>query len=260
MNRTFLFALCSLCLCGFNARAAKPEWPRLYNQGVTAYESNDFATASQQFEQSLASPNRDLQERAQYNLGNVYYRQGEADQKQAQQLWEKAIKQYEGACALNPKDDDAKFNRDFVKKKLEELKKQQQEQQQQKQQQKDQQKQDQQKQGQQQQNQKQDKQQQRQDQQNQQQNKQQQDKEKQQQQQQQKQDQQKKDQGKENQKDQEKGKEQQQQPQPSPSDQLEKQEAKAMLDNLRENEQNWNFFPEAQMKDLKEKDPPAKDW
>ena len=33
-----------------------------------------------------------------------------------------------------------------------------------------------------------------------------------------------------------------------------------MLDNLREDEQNWNFFPEMQMKDLKDSGEPAKDW
>jgi Ca-activated chloride channel family protein len=233
MNRALLFSLCSLCLCGFNSLAAKPEWPRLYNQGVTAYQSNDFATAAQQFEQALSSPERDLQQRAQYNLGNVYYRQGQAQREQAQELWKKAIKQYESAIAINPQDEDAKFNRDFVKKKLEELEKQQQEQQQQKQ---DQQKQDQQKDD----RQKQDQQQQQQEQ--------------------QKKEQEKKEQqsGKDHKKQEEQ--KQQQQQQPNESDRQEKQQAKAMLDNLRENEQNWNFFPELQMKDLKEQGEPVKDW
>jgi hypothetical protein len=36
--------------------------------------------------------------------------------------------------------------------------------------------------------------------------------------------------------------------------------AAAMLDNLREDERNWNFFPEVQMKDLKNSGEPAKDW
>jgi Ca-activated chloride channel family protein len=224
--------------------AAKPEWPRQYNQGVTAYQSNELATASQQFEKSLASPDRELQQRAQYNLGNVYYRQGESQKEQAEQLWQKAIKQYESALALNPQDADAKFNRDFVKMKLEELKKQQQQQKDQQDQQKQDQKKDQQK-----------------DQQQQDKDKQQQDKEKQQQQEEQKkkEQEQQKDKGKEQ--EQEKQQEQQQQqPQPSESDRQEKLQAKAMLDDLRENEQNWNFFPEVQMKDLKDSGEPAKDW
>ena len=31
-------------------------------------------------------------------------------------------------------------------------------------------------------------------------------------------------------------------------------------DDLREDERNWNFFPEVQMKDLKDAGEPAKDW
>ena len=37
-------------------------------------------------------------------------------------------------------------------------------------------------------------------------------------------------------------------------------QATEMLDNLREDERNWNFFPEVQMKDLKDSGEPAKDW
>ena len=39
-----------------------------------------------------------------------------------------------------------------------------------------------------------------------------------------------------------------------------KMQATAMLDDLREDERNWNFFPEVQMKDLKDSGEPAKDW
>ena len=109
-----------------------------YNNGVTAYRSNDFTSAATAFEQATASPDRALQQRAFYNLGNTAYRLGEADPTKAQPLWERALKSYETALALDPKDEDAKFNHDFVKKKLEELKKQQEQQQQNKQNQQDQ--------------------------------------------------------------------------------------------------------------------------
>jgi Ca-activated chloride channel homolog len=204
----------NLALCLLVAAAAP--WPSRYNDGVSAYRSNDFTAATSSFEQALAAPDRALQQRAYYNLGNACYRQGEAEQAQAQQLWQRAVKSYESALALDPKDADAKFNLDFVKKKLEELEKKKQEQQQQQQ----------------------DKQDQKQDQK----------KDDQQQQQQQKQQDQQQEQ-----------KEPQQQPQ-SQSERLDKQQAKALLDNLRENEQNWNFFPEVQMKDLKQQGPPVKDW
>ena len=80
------------------------------------------------FETATASRDRALQQRSLYNLGNTEYRLGQTQPARAQQLWERALKNYETAMALDPRDADAKFNRDFVKKKLEELKKQQQEQ------------------------------------------------------------------------------------------------------------------------------------
>src|SRR5664279_4924281 len=106
--------------------AESESWPRAYNEGVTAYHSNDFACAATLFESATASPDRALQQRALYNLGNTSYRLGEAKTPQAQQLWQRAIKSYESALALDPHDVDAKFNHAFVQKKLEELKKQQQ--------------------------------------------------------------------------------------------------------------------------------------
>jgi Ca-activated chloride channel family protein len=268
------------------AALAKTEnWPERYNTGVTAYHSNDFARASQLFENATSSTDRTLQQRALYNLGNADFRLGQSQPKQAQQLWQRALKSYESALAIDPNDADAKFNHEFVKKKLEELKKQQQEQQQQKQNQKNQQdqKQDQQD-NQQQQNQQQQNQQNQQDKnqdQSQQQNQQQaqQDKQNQQQQQGQQQQQnqeQQSQQSVEQQKQQDKHKEQQQEQQaqqdkPSPPEQqsqlaggqpedMDKMQATETLDNLREDERNWNFFPEMQMKDLKDSGQPAKDW
>jgi Ca-activated chloride channel homolog len=246
------------------ALAKTETWPQLYNDGVTAYHSNDFAHAATLFESATASPDRTLQQRALYNLGNTSYRLGETQKPQAQQLWQRALKSYESALALDPHDADAKFNQDFVKKKLEELKKQQQQQQNQQNQQdknqdkkndKDQQQKQQQKQDSQNQSQKPE------DKQSDQQKQQQQSQE------QQKQEQQKAEQ---KQKDEEQ-KQQAEQPKESPSEQQpqpqngqpendEKRQAAALLDNLREDERNWNFFPEVQMKDLKDSGEPAKDW
>jgi Ca-activated chloride channel homolog len=231
---------CLLLLLPSVALAKTETWPRLYNDGVTAYRSNDFARAATLFESATASPDRALQQRALYNLGNTTYRLGEAKTPQAQQLWQRAIKSYESALALDPHDADAKFNYDFVKKKIEELKKQQQ-QQQQNQQDKNQ-------------DQKKDDQQQHsrgrpqkpEDQQSEQQ--------KQQAQQQKKQEQQKQDQAQKDdqqkqqaQQQKESPSEQQSQPQSDQPENDEKRQAAALLDNLREDERNWNFFPEVQM-------------
>ncbi len=256
------------------ALAKTENWPERYNIGVTAYRSNDFAQASQLFENATSSADRALQQRALYNLGNADFRLGQSQPKQAQQLWQRALKSYESALAIDPNDADAKFNHEFVKEKLEELKRQQQEQQQQKQDQKNQQDQQQN-----QQNKNQDK--------SQQQNQQDQQDKQNQQQQQQKSEQKQSDQDKQNQeqqsqqsaeqqKQQNEQKEQQQgqqaqQDKPSPPEQqpqvasgqpedMDKMQATEMLDNLREDERNWNFFPEMQMKDLKDSGQPAKDW
>ena len=245
------------------AWAKSETWPRVYNDGVTAYHSNDFARAAALFESATASPDRALQQRALYNLGNTSYRLGEAKTPQAQQLWQRAVKSYESALALDPRDADAKFNHDFVEKKLEELKKQQQQQQQNQQNQQDK-KQDQKKEDQQQ---KQEQQQQNSQGQPQKPEDKQSEQQKQQAQQQKEQEQRKQDQAQkdEQQKQQaqqqkESPPEQQPQPQSGQPENDEKRQAAALLDNLREDERNWNFFPEVQMKDLKGSGEPTKDW
>lgn len=218
-------ALCSLCLCGSISGFASDKSPAIYNDGVRAYQTNDLAVAARTFEQATAATDRLLQQRAFYNLGNTAYRLGEVDPAKAEQLWQRAIKSYESALALDPKDGDAKFNREFVKQKLEELKKQQQEQQQ---------------------------------------NQQKQDKDKQEHNQQQSQQGQKQEEDSrkdaKTQSEEQKEQEQQAQGEPKPNENFDKQRAAALLDNLREDERNWNFFPEVQMKDLKESGQPVKDW
>ena len=248
---------------------AAENWPVTYNRGVTAYRSNDFATAAGTFEQATAAPDRPLQAKALYNLGNAQYRIGQAAEPQsldqAIQIFKKSLQAYERAIAANPPDIDAKFNRDLVKKKIEEVeKKQEQQRQQQEQQKKDQQKKPEQgkqpdppKNDQQQSGGKDDKSQQ-------------------------------PETGKDNPQQQPppngeqpdsrkdaKGPGDQQKPQSesagkdpqSPGEpakagegNFDKQRAAAMLDNLREDERNWNFFPEVQMPDLKSHGETVKDW
>ena len=115
-----------------------PDDPRLhFNAGAAAFQVNDFEEARKQLNSALVTQDLPLQERAYYNLGNTEYRAGaEAQAPEKKQAdWEQAIANYESALKLNPKDDDAKFNLELVKKKLEELQKQQQQQKDQQQQQ-----------------------------------------------------------------------------------------------------------------------------
>lgn len=258
-SRTAIFMCCSLFLFGRNSFAAKLNEPRRYNAGVTAYQSNDFTQAATAFENTAASTDRALQERALYNLGNTNYRLGQTRPAQAQQLWQRALKHYESALALNPQDADAKFNQEFVKKKLEELKKQQQEQQQQQNQKNQQDKrQEQNKNEQKDQEKKQDQQQQN--------ARNQQSEEEKQQQSQQSQEQQKQNQELKEKQQQQQAQQEKSSPEEKPAEKggapenYDKMQATALLNDLRVNERNWNFFPEVQMKDLKDAGSPAKDW
>ncbi|HEY1170400.1 MAG TPA: VWA domain-containing protein [Verrucomicrobiae bacterium] len=109
----------------------RPNDARLhYNAGNAAYRADDLDTAVNRFNEALRTPDLNLQRDAYYNRGNVRYRQGEKSggAEDKQQMWESAINDYERALKLNPEDADAKFNRDLVRRKLEELKKQQEQQ------------------------------------------------------------------------------------------------------------------------------------
>ena len=118
----------------------RPEDARLhYNAGAAAYGAGEFEKAKNHFNSTLASPEAPLplQQQAFYNLGNAMFRLGETtdnpDDKAKQ--WIDALKKYEGALELSqqldntPKDEDAQFNTDIVKKRLEQLQQQQQQQQ-----------------------------------------------------------------------------------------------------------------------------------
>ena len=123
----------------------KSDDPRLhFNAGAAAYRNRQFEEAAKQFNATLTSPDLKLQGLAYYNEGNSLYHLGEAipDPKKRTESWEKALQNYQSSVKLNPQDADAKFNYEFVKRKLEELKQEQQQNQQNKQDQKQDQKQD----------------------------------------------------------------------------------------------------------------------
>jgi Ca-activated chloride channel family protein len=106
--------------------------PRLHlNAGTAAYRLGDFEKAARHFGEALPAQDLKLQEQAYYNLGNTLYRTGEkaGDPQKAQQAWEEALRRFDGAIKLNTNNADARFNFEFVKQKLEELKQQQQQQQ-----------------------------------------------------------------------------------------------------------------------------------
>lgn len=113
----------------------KTDDPRLsFNAGAAAYRDGQFEAAAKHFGEGLAAPDLEIQQHVYYNLGNTFYRIGERahEPDKTQAAWEKSLKEYESSLKLDPKDGDAKFNHEFVKRKLKELRQQQQNQQQQK--------------------------------------------------------------------------------------------------------------------------------
>ncbi len=110
-----------------------PKKPVLqFNAGAAAYRAGQFPEAAKAFQEAISrAPSGDTarlaeQEDAYYNLGNTLYRTGqkteESAPQQTMQTWTQAVKAYETALELRPDDADSKFNRDFVKRKIQDLK------------------------------------------------------------------------------------------------------------------------------------------
>ncbi|HSI85932.1 MAG: VWA domain-containing protein [Candidatus Methylacidiphilales bacterium] len=108
---------------------ANPTPEMAFNIGAAAYKSQDYETAAMAFDGAMHTSDLGLQQRAYYNMGNTLFRVGEPTEQLAPdktiEAWEKSVKQYDSALKLNPRDADAKFNRDFVKQRLDRLKQQQ---------------------------------------------------------------------------------------------------------------------------------------
>jgi Ca-activated chloride channel family protein len=99
-----------------------------FNTGSAAYKATDYAQAASGFEKSLKTEQVPLQQEAYYNLGNTKYRLGQKTEKENPQdtikTWEEAVKSYDAALQIKASDPDAKHNRDFVQRKIDQLKKQ----------------------------------------------------------------------------------------------------------------------------------------
>ncbi|MBU0960397.1 MAG: VWA domain-containing protein [Proteobacteria bacterium] len=112
-----------------------PDDARLYyNYGTAAYKNNMFEDAAQAFNQALKSDDLGLQEEAYYNRGNALFQRGnetlQTDPQHTMEVWQQAVDSFDGALQLNSVNEDARYNLELVKRKLEELKKQQEKQEQ----------------------------------------------------------------------------------------------------------------------------------
>ncbi len=101
-----------------------------FDSGAAAYKMKDYSKALESFSQALLSPDMGLQSKSHYNLGNTLYEHGETQQSDDKKLtdWTNALQHYEQTLKLEPQNKEAKDNYDYVKKKIEELKKKKQEQ------------------------------------------------------------------------------------------------------------------------------------
>lgn len=130
-NQQFKSGEVSKAIQSFNqALVEAPDEPSLhYNLGNSLYQKGDFTGAEDQYAKTLdLTKDQKMQEDIEYNLGNLKYRQGESlvDENPLAALdqFESALQHYEQVIRNNPTDQNAKYNYEFVQKKIKELKKQ----------------------------------------------------------------------------------------------------------------------------------------
>ena len=104
--------LTALLLAGFglfftSPRAMAGGLAEVYNESVERYRKGDFAAAARGFAAAGDSTDQVLAEASLFNLGNTQVQLSKLDE---------AIKAYENALALAPKDQQARENLDYVKK------------------------------------------------------------------------------------------------------------------------------------------------
>jgi len=104
-----------------------PDSPHIhFNIGNAAYKKEDYEEAIKSYTKaaSLAADTM-LESKAYYNLGNSKYRQGRLKENtslgEAISLYREALEYYKQALDKNPKDVNAKYNHEFVERKIKEL-------------------------------------------------------------------------------------------------------------------------------------------
>lgn len=96
-----------------------------YNYGTAAYKNNLYDEAIASFSQALKGDDLSLQSKAYFNRGNAHFQKGaesqQADPQATVEQWEQAVESFDSALKLNPDDSQANDNKQFVQQKLEEL-------------------------------------------------------------------------------------------------------------------------------------------
>jgi len=96
-----------------DAEIERPESPELsYNIGNAVYQQERYEDALERYFKAINSDELEHQAWTHYNLGNTLYRSGK---------YPEAIQAYQKCLELTPDDQDAKFNLEFVRKKMKEM-------------------------------------------------------------------------------------------------------------------------------------------
>lgn len=96
-----------------DAQIDEPESPELhFNLGNVLYKKENYEEAKKEFEKATYSKDIKLQSKAYYNIGNSMYRSGKLPE---------SILFYKKCLELQSDDEDAKYNIEFVQKKLKDM-------------------------------------------------------------------------------------------------------------------------------------------
>ena len=88
------------------AEVINPDSPVVkYNLGNAYYKLDDYETAAAQYQRGLVTKDDKIKSKLYYNLGNTRYRLGKVDE---------AIDYYKETLRLNPDDDDARHNLQYL--------------------------------------------------------------------------------------------------------------------------------------------------
>ena len=77
-----------------------------FGKGASLYMKDDVKNAEIKFNESLSSTKEDLKSKAFYNLGNINYKNNNLSE---------ALNFYKKALELNPDDDEARYNYEYIK-------------------------------------------------------------------------------------------------------------------------------------------------
>jgi len=108
------------------ARAESPDSDIVnFNLGAALYKKGRYQQAVEAFSKALNKGNKEMKEKAMYNIANSKYKLGNYQEdtypSSAVSLYRESLDYYKRAMELDKNDKDAKHNHEFVEKKLKEL-------------------------------------------------------------------------------------------------------------------------------------------